>query len=107
MADLNKDVDDIINKDILEILGASNMSDEEKLNLYKKISDTIENRVFVRIDDKLTDVDVEEWKKVLDTADTKQIQTFLQSKNIDFMKMLIEEALIYKTEIATLKKLSN
>jgi len=106
MADLNQDIDDIINKDILEILGAKNLTDDEKLKLYEKISDTIENRVFVRIDDKLTDSDVEEWKQVLNTGDNKKIQEFLQSKGIDFMKMLLEEALIYKTEVATLKKLS-
>jgi len=95
-------IEDIINKDILELMGAKNMSDEEKLKLYKKIADTIYDRVFIKIDNMLSDKDVEDWKKVLDTKDSKQIQEFLQSKNIDFMKMVLEESLIYKTEITSL-----
>lgn len=95
-------VDDILKKDILEILGAQNMSDEEKEKLYLKMADAVQERVIIRIHDRLNDQEVEEWKKVLETDDKNQIQSFLNSHNIDFIKMLLEEAVIYKTEIATL-----
>lgn len=93
---------DVIDKDILELLGVQKISEEERNKLYKKMLESIQNRVIARIDDKLNDSEREEFKKMLDDKNDKKINDWLKSKNIEIAKMLIEEAVIYKTELLSL-----
>ena len=95
--DLN---DEILDQDILKILGAENLPEEEKKELYQTLLGTLENRALIRIDDTLDSNDIEDWKKAIDTGDVAQMQTFLASKGIDFPKLLLSEALLLKTELA-------
>ncbi|MCL5795633.1 MAG: DUF5663 domain-containing protein [Patescibacteria group bacterium] len=102
MADLN--YEEILDKNILDILGAKNMSEEQKRNIFTKALETIQNRVIMRISDKLSEPEVDEWKKILDSGDKKQAEMFLKNKGLDLPKLLAEEALIYKTELAELMR---
>lgn len=92
--------DDIITKDIFDLMGAKNMSEEDKKNLYTKILETIQNRVVARMADKLTDADTEKWLEVKKTNDKKKMNQFWTSKGIDINKLFLQEALIYKVELA-------
>ena len=95
-------VDDIISKDIFELMGAKDMPEERKRNLYTKILATIQNRVIARIADSLNDKDTEEWTKVKETGDRQKMNEFMTSKGIDINKLLMQEALIYKLELVKL-----
>lgn len=95
-------LNDILDKDIFELIGGENLSEEKKKELYLKIGETIENRVIARIDDRLNEQEREEWLKLIDEGDKAKMEEFLRSKNIDVAKMMVEEALIYKMEIVSL-----
>ena len=97
-------LNDILDKDIFELIGGKELSEEKKKELYLKIGETIENRAIARIDDKLSDAEKEEWLKLIDAGDKAKMEEFLKSKNIDVAKLVVEEALIYKLEIASLFK---
>ena len=98
-------VEEFLDKDTLDLLGVKNISEEEKQKIYKKMIDTIQLRVIAKIDDKLeTDERREEFKKLIDEANNEKIEAFLSSIGIDIKKLLMEETLIYKTEIVSLAK---
>jgi len=102
----DQEIQDIIDKDLLELMGAQNMPQKQKAELYLKMADTIQNRVIARIDDALSDLERQEWLKLLDEGDNAKMEQFLKNKNLDPAKLLVEEALIYKTEIMALYKKS-
>jgi hypothetical protein len=97
----NQQVEDIFDKDILELLGGENLPPEEKQKLYDKMLETIRFRVIASIDEMLSDEDREQWKNLFDTADQNQIDLFLKQRNIDIAKLMAEEALKYKMEMVT------
>lgn len=101
-----EEINDILDKDVLELIGGKDLPQEKKEELYLKMAQTIENRVIARIDDKLNDAEREEWLQTIDTDDKAKMEEFLRSKDIDVAKLMVEESLIYKTEIASLYKKS-
>lgn len=104
MANLIDDqkLNEIFEKDVLELIGGESLPQGKKQELYTKMAETIENRVIARIDDTLNDQEREEWGRIIDSADKVKMDEFLRSKNIDVAKMMVEEALIYKMEITGL-----
>lgn len=100
---LGMNIDDFLDADILNLLGADNMPPEEKDKIYKKMVDTITNRVILKIDDLLkTDENRNKFKKLLDANDNDKISQFLTSCNIDVKQLIVQETLIYKTELVAL-----
>jgi len=83
-------------------MGATNMSPEEKEELYKKMIETIENRVIARIDDQLSDEEAAEIKVIIDEGDQAKFKEYLKEKDIDSDKIYAEETLIYKIEMVEL-----
>lgn len=94
--------DDILNKDILELMGAQDLPDEKKQELYQKMLDTIQNRVIADIADQLKDEEMDAFKQIVDTGDRQKMSDFLKEKDIDLAKLMLQEALVYKTEMANL-----
>lgn len=98
-------VEEFLNKNILEMMGANNLPDGEKEKLIQKMVDTIQFRVIARIDDVLkTDENRENFKKILNSGDNEKINKFLTSQDIDTEKLMLEEAISYKTELVALSK---
>lgn len=95
-------LNDILDKDIFELIGGKDLYEEKKKELYLKIGETIENRAIARIDDRLSEQEREEWLKIIDENNKAKMEEFLKSKNIDVAKLVVQEALIYKLEIAGL-----
>ena len=102
----DQEIKDILDQDLLELMGAKDMPEEKKQELYQKMADTVQNRVIARIDDKLSDTEKQGWMGLVDQNDKAKMAEFLRLKNIDINKLLVEEALIYKTEIMSLSKQS-
>lgn len=98
----NYSYDEFMNNDILDLMGAKNMSDEEKKAAYQKILDTIEVRVFKRVDDLLEDADIPEFKKILDSKDKDAMSKFLEAKKIDLVSLFVQESFFYKVEMVGL-----
>lgn len=103
MADLDDlSYDDVINKDILELMGISDLPEEEKIELYNKILATVQNRVIARVADAMDEATTQEWLEVKKTGDKAKMDQFMISKDIDINKLMLQESLIYKTELAQL-----
>ena len=94
--------EDILNKDILELIGAKDMPEEKKEELYNKMVDTIYNRVISRLIDNLTDTELEEWKITVSSGNNQAMVDFFQVRQINVPQLMTVEALSYKTELVSL-----
>lgn len=109
MADLNNNIaglnnlsyQKILNTDIFALIGAEGMSKQKKQELEAKIFDTIRNRVTARINDALSDQEAEMWQKL---QSQEEKEKFLNSRDININKIMVEETLIYKMELISLSK---
>jgi Mg/Co/Ni transporter MgtE len=95
---------DVLNKDILELMGAEGMPEEKKKELYQKMMDTVWKRVIMRVDELLEDKDVDEWAQIVKSKDKTKMQQFFDSRGIDLAKIMVEETLRYKQELVELSK---
>lgn len=93
---------EILDKDIFELMGVKNMSDDQKAQVFQQMLDTIQNRVIARIEDEIPESDREAWLTMLATKDNAKIDAFLKERNIDVKTLMIQEALIYKTEMTAM-----
>jgi len=92
----------LLDKDILEIIGGKDLSQEKKEKLYTRMAETIQNRVIARIYDKLSEENAIQVDSLLESDDKNQLEQFLKEKNIDLAKMLLAEAIVYKSEMIEL-----
>lgn len=99
--------DDILNKDILELLGVKDMEEAKKNELYKKMLDTIQNNAFLRILDSLSQEDSDKFQELIDGDNPESIKDFLKEHDIDLQKIMMEEALIYKSDMVNLQTLAS
>lgn len=96
--------EDIASKDVLDLLGAQNMPDEQKKEIYRVMIETIESRVIARIDDELSDDDAAKLKEILDKKDKEGFDAFMIEKGIDVTQIYTQETLAYKVELIDLMK---
>lgn len=97
---MNPAIQKVFEKDLMEIMGFSKLSDKEKTELYQKAIETIKNRLLIRIITILGENNKDEFFKSIDKGDEKNIDDFLKSKNIDYQTLFTEEALLYKLEMS-------
>ncbi len=95
--------DDIVQKDILELLDLEGLPEKEKQAIYQKLYQTVENRAILRIDYLLkSDDDIAAWKSLLEKGDRAAADAFLKTKNIDVQRILIEESAMLKAQLVFL-----
>jgi len=97
-------LNDILDKDVFELIGGQDLPEEKKKELYLKIAQTIHNRTIGRIYNQISDSEGQELDKLLETDDTAKVQEYLRNKGIDLPSFLTQEALAYKVEIYELFK---
>jgi len=83
-------------------MGVDNLPDKEKEELYKKMLETILNRVVLRLDTQISDEEVEKLKEITDKKDKEGFFKFFQDKGIDIKSIFAEEAALYKVEMVAL-----
>lgn len=103
----DQELKDLLEKDILELIGAQNLPQEKKEELYKTMADTVQNRTIARIYDELSEADTKELDALLDQNAQEKVAEFLKGKNIDLTGLLMQEAMIYKSEMMALFKESS
>lgn len=97
-------LDDVLGTDILELMGVKDLPEEKRRDLYTKMLDTITNRVISKVGEQLTDHALAEWQVLAETGEQARMQRFLQDRNIDLAKLMLQEAILYKAELAELSK---
>ncbi|OGD61645.1 hypothetical protein A3A71_00205 [Candidatus Berkelbacteria bacterium RIFCSPLOWO2_01_FULL_50_28] len=95
------DVEEVLKKDILELIGASGLTKEKKAQIYENMGKTIENRVIARVADLLSDEEMEKFISLSQTNPEQAVE-LLKANEIDMPKFIAEEALLYKTQLVTL-----
>lgn len=90
---------DLIEKDILDLMGFTTLSEEKKKEMHEKFEGMLEMRVGVKILDGLSEEDREAYKKMLEEKKDEESYKFLQDKNIDPMEIMMVESIILKVEM--------
>jgi len=100
----DQELKDLLEKDILELVGAQDLPPEKKEELYKTMADTVQNRTIAWLHDQLSEEDSKEFDALIDAGNNQKATQFLESKNIDITSLLVQEATIFKTEMVDLFK---
>lgn len=97
----NIDYADVLSKDILELIGQSGLSEEEKIDLYEKMAATIESRALLTVAEKLSKEEIETINNLQDD-EVGEIDEIYKRNNINIREIIAQEALIYKAHLVTL-----
>jgi len=89
----------LIEKDIFEAVGLDDLTDGQKQNLMIQMTESINNRVLVKIHDLLDQAGRAEWQKLLDEGKNKEASDFLESKGISVDELAVEESLGLKAQL--------
>lgn len=95
---------DLLEKDLLELIGGADLPPEKKQELYTKMAQTVQNRAIARIYDRLSEEEGKELDRAIDSGDKNKVDEFLKIRNLDITSLLAQEAIIYKTEMVELFK---
>ena len=99
-----ENMEKVLETNIFDLMGVSSeLSQEQKDDLLKVFTDTVENRTVSRILDALSDADAEEFSKLAD-GDTQKADQFLVDKGINKEQIAVVEMVLYKLELASSKK---
>lgn len=99
--------DDVLDKGILELMGAENMPPEEQQQILQTMLATIQSRVSRRIVDSLSDAEFELLKAALVAKKDEEFYGILARNKVDIALLYSEEALLYKIEMLNLMKATN
>jgi hypothetical protein len=96
----------ILDKDLLDLMGVANMPDDKKAELYAKMAATIQDRVLLRVDDALDEEGKKQFGEIIDTGDQAKTNEFLVGKGLNVPQLLVQEAMLYKLEMMSLLKIN-
>ncbi len=92
-----KEIDELIGKDIIDIVGLTDLPEGEKQELRGQILETVQNRVFERILNELKEKNqLDEFKNI---GAEEEIEKFFKANSIDTDIIFLEEAIIYKAQM--------
>lgn len=92
----------LVEEDIFDILGLEKMPEKDQDDMRTRMLDVINNRVLLRVSDMLNEEEMKEFETVIDENNDQKIRDFLTNKKIDISKIVIEETIIFKSELANL-----
>ena len=90
--------DEIIKKDILELMGFTGLTEEKKKNCVK-IEEAVNDRVTARIFDTLSESDAQKYDELLGMEKFEDAAKFLSDNGINIEKLLIQETILMKLEL--------
>jgi hypothetical protein len=91
--------DDILKKDILELMGFTDLPQNKREEMHRKIQEAIENRVAARIYDALEPEERDKYEEMLKLGSNDEAYEYLISRDIDAVKWLAEETIAMKVEL--------
>lgn len=97
--------DDIIGKNIFDILGLAGLPDDQKQPILQKMLQIVYQRVVARIMDVLPEDAMRQLKLAIDAEDEKTVTALLAQHGLQpFPEMMTEEAFCMKYEMDALVK---
>jgi len=92
--------EDLVEKDILTLMGLNNLSDEEKTDILGKLVDTLNQKIIFRLVLDLTGSNREEFERLLSKkANPEEIALFLQNKVPNIDDIITEEVISFKKQM--------
>lgn len=99
-------VEEILEKDIFELLGVEAADDAKKQALIETMTRTVEARVVTRVADVLSEDEAEKFKELAEAGNADKLVDFLVKKEIDLPQIISEEATRHRVEVVELVKLA-
>ena len=93
---------ELLDKDLLELIGAEGLPPEKKTALYEQMAETVQNRTIARVYDVLSEEEGKELDSLIDAGDAQKVDEYLKNKGMDITALIVSEAMVYKTEMAEL-----
>lgn len=88
---------ELLNENIISLLGLQTLSDEEKLAMVEKMTDLVQKRVMLGLFEKLSEADKEKLASISDNAEA--VITFLSEKVPNMDKIFTDEIIKIKQEM--------
>lgn len=98
----NISTDDLINKDIFELMGAEKIPEATKNDLMNKMLQIIQGRVMDRIIEMLSEDDYKDLVVALDKNDSAAVTRIMIQNKINPTELFTEEAALLKIEFANI-----
>jgi|GEM_PF-4257186 len=98
--------DQLLEGDLFEILGIQDASSEVKNKIVEAMMTTIDARVATRVAKLLGNKRSEEFKKIADQSDPKELADYLAKQDVDLPQIVSEEATRHRVEIIELARLA-
>lgn len=99
-------VEELLSKDIFELLNIEEASEERKAAVLKAIADLVDTRVVNRLANMMSDDDAKEFGRLAESGEKEKLIDFLVKKEIDLPVIVSEEATRARVEIAELVRLA-
>ncbi len=92
---------ELLQKNIISLLGLEALSQEKKIQLLEKITDLVFKRTMVKVMGELSEEDQAELEKLIDTGDSDKTNNFVAEKVPNFEELMNKEILAVKEEMMT------
>lgn len=86
-------------QNIIQELGLDGLPEDKQIGLLTTMTESVLKRITIKILEKLTDAERQEFEEKQKTADPKQMDEFLRSKIPDYDQMLLETVNEFKEEM--------
>lgn len=91
--------EEIIEKDVLDLMGFTTMSEEKKQKYRQLLDQLVEDRVAARIHDKLSEQDRKEWLDLIEAKKDQEVNDYLMARDINLASWFAQEAILLKLEL--------
>ncbi|MEK7096661.1 MAG: hypothetical protein AAB881_01810 [Patescibacteria group bacterium] len=95
---------DLLNKDLIELMGSTDMPEAQKNEQYEKMLATIKSRVLGQLVKKMTEDQFNRFQKALQEKNEAEVNTIIEETKIDVPKLYAEEAILYKLQMVSLMR---
>lgn len=93
-------VKDLLEEDIFKLLGVEDASEDKKTKLLASMIKTVDARIINRVSDSMEEKEAKKFGEIAETGDSKKLVDFLVKQDIDLPKIISEEVIRYRVEIA-------
>ncbi len=93
-------VQELLEKDIFELLHLEGASDEQKEALINKMNESVQARIVVRMASQVSEEEAQQFAHLAENNDQEGMKQFISEHGLDLAQMAAEEALKFRIELA-------